>query len=141
MTPDQIARVEASLLALGPELDRVAEDFYGRLFAAAPDTRALFSTDPKIQAAVFAAELRATVFLIRDHRAFRNGAANLGSRHHARGVRAAHYRVARPHLLAALAHASGDRWSAETEDAWCVAYNLVAELMMQGGATHLSPAR
>jgi hemoglobin-like flavoprotein len=38
-------------------------------------------------------------------------------------------------LLAALAVVLGERFDAPTRDAWTVAYNLVAETMMEGAAS------
>ena len=35
-------------------------------------------------------------------------------------------------LLGALAAEMGDRWTTEAEEAWTLAYNLIAEMMMTG---------
>ena len=56
----------------------------------------------------------------------------LGIRHRGYGVRAAHYRLMGGALLAALADAMGDGWTPDAEEAWTLAYNLIAETMMAG---------
>ena len=38
-------------------------------------------------------------------------------------------------LLAALAAVLGDRFDAATREAWALAYNLVAETMLEGAAS------
>jgi hemoglobin-like flavoprotein len=59
----------------------------------------------------------------------------LGARHAGYGVRAAHYQTLGDALLAALAAALGDDFDAPTREAWALAYNLVAETMLEGAAT------
>ena len=134
MTPEQIALVEQSLTDLAADFDQVAADFYERLFSAAPETMELFSRDPIEQRRLFAAELRTIGFSIREFEAFKHEVRALGVRHRGYGVRAAHYRTAGPHLLAALAAASGDAWTPAVAEAWRLAYNLVAETMMEAAA-------
>ncbi len=130
MTPDQITAVEDTMRLV--DLDAMSADFYRRAFDAYPELAAMFTTDPRVQQRRFALELRTIVGSIRDLDAFRNAAAALGARHHDHGVRAAHYRMMGEALLASLGAASGPSWSVETEEAWTLAYNLIAEAMMAG---------
>jgi hemoglobin-like flavoprotein len=58
----------------------------------------------------------------------------LGARHAGYGVRAADYRTVGDALLAALAAVLGDSFDAPTREAWDIAYNLVAETMLEGAA-------
>ena len=58
----------------------------------------------------------------------------LGARHVGYGVRASDYRVLGDALLAALAAVLGDGFDAARE-AWALAYNLVAETMLEGAAS------
>ena len=62
-------------------------------------------------------------------------------RHAGYGARASHYRTAGPLLLDTLAVALGTRWTAETEEAWRLAYNLTFEAMMAGAAEDASELR
>ena len=58
----------------------------------------------------------------------------LGARHVGYGVRAADYQTLGDALLAALAAILGDSFDAPTREAWALAYNLVAETMLEGAA-------
>jgi hypothetical protein len=58
----------------------------------------------------------------------------LGARHTGYGVRATHYQTLGDALLAALAAILGDTFDAPTRQAWTLAYNLVAETMLEGAA-------
>src|SRR4051794_15543409 len=49
MTPEQIDLVRKSFDALWPFRRKLAEQFYGRFFELAPDTRRLFPTDMERQ--------------------------------------------------------------------------------------------
>ena len=134
MTPEEITLVEQSLPVLRPLLDDVAADFYRRLFAADPTVRQLFTTDPAVQREKFVAELEEIVGAIRHHDEFLRRARASGVRHAGYGVRAAHYRVVGAALLDALGAALGPGWTAQLEEAWRLAYNLIAEVMMAGAA-------
>ena len=127
MTPGQIALVEETLTWV--DLDALADDFYRRALTATP---AMFTSDPVVQRARFAAELAEIVRSIRSLDDLASTARPLGARHHGYGVRAAHYRLMGDALLASLASAIGDRWNTEIDEAWTVAYNLTAEIMMMG---------
>ena len=130
MTPGQIALVEATLASV--DLDGLAGDFYRRAFAGDRALSAMFTSDPAVQRARFAAELAAIVGAIRSLDTFASNARSLGARHRGYGVRSAHYRLMGEALLAALAAALGEGWTADVEEAWGLAYNLTAETMMIG---------
>jgi hemoglobin-like flavoprotein len=130
MTPDQISAVEDTMRIV--DVDALAADFYRRAFQADPDLTAMFTTEPAVQRRRFAVELQTIVASIRELDDFRARAADLGARHHDDGVRAAHYRTMGEVLLASLGAASGPAWSPELEEAWALAYNLIAEAMMAG---------
>lgn len=135
MTPEQIAIVERTLAEIGPQLDSIAADFYQRLFAADPALRPLFAADLAVQRVKFAAELEQIVRSIRDHAAFRGRAARLGAAHERCGVRPRDYQAAGTALLAALAAARGEAWTAEVAGAWASAYQLAAAAMLAGTST------
>ena len=56
------------------------------------------------------------------------------ARHVTYGVQAADYQTVGDALLAALAAVLGDSFDASTREAWTLAYNLVAETMLEGAA-------
>ena len=130
MTPAQITIVEETLGAL--DLEALTVDFYRRAFERTPALASMFTSDPAIQRARFAAELDEIVRSIRSLDTFAAEVRSLGQRHRDYGVRAAHYRLMGDALLAALAAALGDRWTADVEEAWMLAYNLTSETMMLG---------
>jgi hemoglobin-like flavoprotein len=129
VTPEQIALVEESLSSV--DMDQLAQDFYRRAFADDPSLSAMFTADPELQRARFAAELEAIVHSIRSVDAFLTRTRQLGRRHHGYGVRAAHYRLMGEALLGALADQCAE-WTPELAQAWTLAYNLTAEAMMMG---------
>jgi hemoglobin-like flavoprotein len=134
VTPEQIAVVERTVLAADPVLDAIAADFYRRLFAADPALEELFTTDWVVQRARFVAHLKDIMLAIRDHDRFLQQARALGARHVAYQVRAAHYRLVGTALLAALGAQLGPAWTPEVAEAFRLAYNLTAEVMMAGAA-------
>ncbi len=56
----------------------------------------------------------------------------LGARHAGYGVHAADYQTVGAALLDALAAVLGDGFDAPRRQAWALAYNLVAETMLEG---------
>jgi nitric oxide dioxygenase len=132
MTPEQIAIVETTAASL--VLDDLAADFYRRAFDGDPALADMFTTDPVVQRARFAAELVVIVTSIRRHDAFLVATEALGRRHRGYGVRAAHFRLMGDALIAALEAALGPAWTVEAEHAWRLAYNLTAETMMAAGS-------
>jgi hemoglobin-like flavoprotein len=130
MTPAQITLVEETLAAI--DVDALARDFYREAFRRDPALTAMFTSDPDVQRARFAAELAEVVRSIRSLATFAASVRSLGARHRDYGVRAAHYRLMGEALLTALAATMGDRWTDEVEEAWMLAYNLTAETMMLG---------
>ncbi|GHJ48923.1 hypothetical protein Cs7R123_62650 [Catellatospora sp. TT07R-123] len=132
MTPDQISLVRQTMTWVQPRRQEFAADFYRRLFAADPGLEGMFSTDPVIQQEKFVDELTAIVAAISDFPAFLLRAGALGVRHVNYQVRAEHYRVMREVLAATFAAGFPQDWTAEHEQAWRSAYDMVAEAMLLG---------
>ena len=130
MTPGQIAAVEESLVSV--DLDQLTADFYRRAFAEDPALSEMFTSDPAVQRARFAAELDEIVHSMRSMDEFEPEVRALGARHRTYGVRAAHYRLMGRALLGALAAALGPQWTPDVSEAWSLAYNLTAETMQLG---------
>jgi nitric oxide dioxygenase len=129
MTPAQITLVEETMASI--DVDRLAGDFYRRAFASDPTLTAMFTTDPDVQRARFGAELAEIVRSIRTLDRFGASVRSLGAMHREYGVRAAHYRLMGEELLPAW-RPPRESWTAETAEAWKLAYNLTAETMMLG---------
>ena|SRR5437870_4431947 len=130
MTPEQIALVQQSLEEATSQADDFVARFYQRLFELDPATRTLFSTDFAVLREKFFTELDAIVGALGSFGDFMERAQSLGRRHHDFGVTAKHYAEAREALLWALSITLASRFTSEVRDAWQMAYNLVAEVMM-----------
>ena len=134
MTPEQITLVQSSFERLGPELPAMATRFYQELFARDPALRPLFTTPLAEQEVKFAVKLTEIVHAMPRLNELLIHTRALGARHAGYGVRAADYDTLGHALLAALAAVLGDGFDASTREAWALAYNLVAETMLEGAA-------
>lgn len=139
MTPEQIALVQSSFERAVPQLPALATRFYQELFERDPALRVLFTTDMTLQKVRFADKLAEIVRAIPRLDELLGHTRALGARHVDYGVRVADYRTVGEALFAALAAVLGDRFDTQTCEAWRVAYNLVAETMLEGAS--MSPGR
>ena len=135
MTPEQITLVQSSFERLRPDLPTLATRFYQELFGRDPALRALFTTDLALQKVRFAEKLSEIVHAIPRLDELLGHTRALGARHADYGVRALDYRTVGDALIAALAAVLGDSFDAPTREAWVIAYNLMAETMLDGAAS------
>jgi hemoglobin-like flavoprotein len=135
MTPEQITLVLTSYQQLGPRLPDMAARFYQELFRRDPALRPLFTTDLAEQQVRFAEKLTELVEAIPHLDQLLAHTRALGARHVGYGVRAVDYPTVGAALLDALAAVLGDGFDPETRQAWVVAYNLMAETMLDGAAS------
>jgi len=135
MTPEQIALVQSSFERVGPELPALATRFYQELFGRDPALRPLFTTDMTLQKVRFAEKLTEIVRAFPRLDELLAHTRALGARHVGYGVRVADYETVGEALFAALAAVLGDSFDSQTCEAWRIAYNLVAETMLEGAAT------
>jgi hemoglobin-like flavoprotein len=135
MTPEQITLVQTSYQRLGPRLPELAARFYVELFRRDPALRPLFTTDLAEQQVRFARKLTELVEAIPRLDDLLVHTRALGARHVDYGVHAADYQTVGAAILDALAAVMGDDFNAETRQAWIVAYNLMAETMLDGAAS------
>ena len=135
MTPEQITLVQSSFERAVPELPALATRFYQELFARDPALRPLFTTDMAVQKVRFADKLTELVRSIPHLDELLAHTSALGARHVGYGVRVADYQTVGEALLAALAAVLGDSFDAQTREAWYIAYNLMAETMLEGAAS------
>jgi methyl-accepting chemotaxis protein len=134
MTPEQITLVQTSYQGLGPRLPDLTARFYQELFRRDPALRTLFTTDMAEQQVRFSLKLTQLVQAIDSLGELLAHTRALGARHVGYGVRAADYPTVGAALLDALAAVLGDDFDAETRQAWVLAYNLMAETMLDGAA-------
>jgi methyl-accepting chemotaxis protein len=135
MTPEQIALVQSSYQRLGPQLPTMAARFYQELFRRDPALRPMFTTDLAEQQVRFATKLTELVHAIPRLDELLAQTRALGARHSGYGVRATDYQTVGAALFDALAAVLGDSFDAPTRQAWVMAYNLMAETMLEGAAS------
>ena len=135
MTPEQITLVQSSFASLGPRLPELAAQFYREMFRRDPALRELFTTDMAEQRVRFAEKLTEIVHAIPRLDELLGHTRELGARHVGYGVRVADYGTVEQALLDALAVVLGDQFDSATRQAWTMAYNLVAETMLEGAAS------
>jgi hemoglobin-like flavoprotein len=135
MTPEQITLVQSSFGRLGPDVPALAARFYVELFQRDPALRPLFTTDMAEQRVRFAQKLAEIVEAMPRLDELLSHTRALGARHVAYGVHAVDYRTVGEALIAALAAVLGDQFSADTREAWLLAYNIVAETMLEGASS------
>ena len=135
MTPEQITLVQSSFERIGPELPALATRFYQELFGRDPALRVLFTTDMALQKVRFAEKLTEIVRAFPRLDELLTHTHALGARHVGYGVRVADYQIVGEALFAALAAVLGDSFDPQTCEAWHIAYNLVAETMLEGAAS------
>lgn len=135
MTPEQITLVQSSFERLGPDLPALTALFYQELFQRDPALRPLFTTDMGEQRVKFAQKLTEIVRTIPRLGELLSHTRALGARHVGYGVRAADYQTVGDSLIAALAGVLGEEFDAATREAWVLAFNIVAETMLEGAAS------
>lgn len=109
---------------------RMAEIFYGKLFAAAPHLRQLFNTEPKAQCEKLMASLDA---IVRNFEAPIENAAMLtalGKRHVQYGAKPEHYGLVIELLVESMHEVLGDKVDEKGLDEWRLALRLVSNQML-----------
>ena len=134
MTPEQITLVQSSFQRLGPDLPAVTARFYQEVFQRNPSLRPLFPSDLTELRVKFAQKLAEIVRAMPRLGELLTHTRALGARHVGYGVRAADYQTVGDSLIAALASVLGDEFDAATREAWELAFNIVAETMLEGAA-------
>lgn len=126
--------LEHSFDLLAPRGDAVVDTFYRRLFAVAPDTRALFAADLAAQKRALLATLVVLRTSLRQLEAIVPALRALGARHRGYGVRPEQYPVVGTALLGAMAEVGGADWDPAYTAAWAAAYQVVQDIMLAGAA-------
>jgi nitric oxide dioxygenase len=122
--------LETSFDLIAARGDELMEEFYSRLFIAAPAVRPLFPDDMRRQKTML---LGALVLLRKfDLDAIVPKLRELGARHVAYGAQPEHYAVVGSALISAMAAIAGEAWTLEYEIAWAGAFEIVAATMIDG---------
>jgi nitric oxide dioxygenase len=128
----QITLVQSSFDLVRPIADAAGMLFYERVFALAPEARALFGDDIQAQARRTMGAVATAVdglcrldelvpFLMR-----------LGARHVRYGVEEEHFDVVGAALLWTLEQGLGDAFTPDVRSAWEVAFGVIADTMLRG---------
>jgi len=126
--------LETSFDLVAPRGDELMDEFYARLFAAAPSVRPLFPDDMRRQKTMLLGALVLLRKSLRDLETIVPKLRELGARHDAYGARPEHYPVVGSVLIASMAAIAGDEWKPEYEAAWGGAFEIVASTMIEGAA-------
>lgn len=131
MTPMQKQLVRSTFSRVVPNADTVAELFYAKLFALDPAVKPLFKGDMKEQGRKLMRTIATAVNGLDDLNALVPVLQDLGRRHVAYGVKAAHYDTVGTALLWTLEQALGPDFTPEVKDAWATVYGLLAKVMKE----------
>jgi hemoglobin-like flavoprotein len=126
--------LETSFDLVAPRGDELMDEFYSRLFAAAPAVRPLFPADMGKQKVMLLGALVLLRKSLRDLDAIVPKLRDLGARHVAYGARPEHYPVVGTTLIASMAAIAGPEWTPDYERAWSAAFEVVATVMLEGAA-------
>jgi hemoglobin-like flavoprotein len=124
--------LETSFDLVAPRGDELMDEFYSRLFEAAPAVRPLFPNDMRRQKTMLLGALVLLRKSLRDLGAIVPKLRELGARHVAYGAQPEHYPVVGTVLIASMAAIAGDAWKPAYEVAWSEAFEIVAATMLEG---------
>ena len=140
-TPLDITTLETSFDLIAPRREELVDRFYRVLFNAAPTTRALFAhADMRAQKRALLGALVALRRSLRDLSAIAPFLADLGARHARYGVSADHYPLVGGALLETMAEVAGAAWQPEFSTEWARAYQMVAQIMIDGAERSVAAA-
>jgi len=130
MTPQQISIVQDSFSKVAPIADQAAVMFYDRLFAIAPQVKALFPADLTEQRKKLMSTLAYVVNGLGNLPSVLPAASALAKKHVSYGVQASHYSVVGEALLWTLEKGLGAGWTKDVADAWTAAYKTLSGYMI-----------
>jgi hemoglobin-like flavoprotein len=131
MTPAQVDLVRKSFDALWPFRRRLAEQFYGRFFELAPDTRSLFPNDMERQQLKLMDTIAAIVGTLDQREIFQSIISHTGRKHADFGVQTSHFIAFGEALIWGLQQQFGPAFTPETQQAWVALYDAIQAKMMR----------
>jgi len=135
MTPEQIDLVRKSFDALWPFRRKLAEQFYGRLFELAPDTRRLFPNDMERQQLKLMDTLAAIVGTLDQREICQSVISHTGRKHAEFGAQTSHFVAFGDALIWGLQQQFGPAFTPEMQQAWSVLYDAIQAEMMRAAKT------
>lgn len=134
MNDHQIAVVRSTWAQVTPIADTAAALFYGRLFAEAPEVRALFRGDMEEQGRKLMTMIGVAVGSLDRLDRVVPAIQGLGRRHSGYGVQPEHYAIVGAALLWTLEQGLGEAFTDEAREAWTEAYGILATTMQDAAA-------
>lgn len=136
LTPENIAAIRQSWVALSMDPVTLTERFYTELFRIAPEVRPMFATsDMHAQRQKLASAIAMVVHHADTLSSVVPALEEMGRRHVGYGVTDAQYDAVGRALIHAIADFHGPSFTPRMRDAWGAAYSAVATAMMAGAAT------
>ncbi len=136
MDPSQIKLVQESFAKVVPIADQAAVMFYDRLFAIAPQVKAMFPADMTEQRKKLIAMLAAVVNGLGNLETVLPAASALAKRHVTYGAKAEYYPVVGAALMWTLEKGLGDGWTPEVAEAWTDSYDWLSGFMISEAYGH-----
>jgi hemoglobin-like flavoprotein len=131
VTPNQINLIRESWAEVEPIADTAAGLFYGRLFELDPTIRPLFAhADIDKQGKILMQTLTVVVKSLDKLDTIVPAVEALGRRHAGYGVRARDFETVGSALLWTLEQGLGPAFDDDTREAWTVAYQTLASVML-----------
>ncbi len=127
------ARLEATFAQVRASGIRFGEVFYERLFAAAPQVRPMFRSDPAAQTQKLVAAMDAIVRNLNSPEENADMIAALGRRHAEYGARPEHYDLVIGLLVDAMAEVLGPSADIANLEEWRTVLRLVSDQMIAAG--------
>ena len=141
MTTAQIALVKETWSKVIPIADTAAKLFYDRLFEANPQLAPMFnSADLPSQRLKLVKAINTVVMSLDRFDTMVPIIRNLGYHHVFYGVKDWHYSQVGASLLWTLDAGLGEEWSDEAAMAWTIAYQMIADVMVEGARQHVRSA-
>ncbi|MFX1671383.1 NO-inducible flavohemoprotein [Paraburkholderia sp. A2WS-5] len=133
LTADQIARVKATAPVFAEHGTTITKHFYTRMFNAHPELKNLFNqTHQKSgsQPETLARAVYAYAANIDNLGVLGGAVSHIANKHASLNIRPEHYPIVGRHLLGAVVDVLGDAVDQPTLDAWAVAYEQLANIMI-----------
>jgi hemoglobin-like flavoprotein len=141
MTPEQIDLVRNSFDALWPFRRKLAEQFYGRFFELAPNTRRLFPHDMERQQLKLMDTIAAIVGTLDQRELFQSIISHTGRKHADFGVQTSHFTAFGEALIWGLQQQFGPAFTPEMQQAWIVLYDAIQAEMMRAAKSKSEDSR
>ncbi|EME56795.1 flavohemoprotein [Amycolatopsis decaplanina DSM 44594] len=137
----QMARlVRESFAAVETKAEELSQYFYGALFSASPDVRALFPINMATQRNRLLRALVYVVQMVDRPEELTTFLSQLGRDHRKFDVLGRHYDAVGVALIATLKRFLKDGWTPEVEGAWVTAYGIISKIMREAADKEIGPA-